>query len=538
MTWIGDLLNVNNPRTTRMHEAQSQHRDCFRASWYDEPPVATDEKSALLLRSLPLPTLSSSSQSSRQSLVTSCRSFQPTLASELSHFKITMLAAASAFTLLALAAVSEAGFERVHSHASRATKLPDYIAQNLGPYSPYYAAGTYPAPPVGCSIDQVNILQRHGARFPTANAGKKIKASIAKLKTATSFDSSLTFVPSYTFTLGADNLNPLGAQESYEAGQLAGQRYASLAADSSLIPFLRADSSQRVVDSASNWTAGFVTNAGVVKPSSALIINDASGSNDTLDDNNCDNAPGPDAFENAWLAVFMPNITARINAAAPGANISDSDTLNLMQLCGFDTEYLQVLSPWCGLFKQSEWSSFEYYFDLDKWYGTGYGNALGAIQGVGYVNELLSRVTGDLKYATNDQTQVNHTLDSNAATFPLDRKLYADFSHDNQITAILAAMGLKNGPQLTTTTVLSTRSWVTSQIVPFSGRLVTERMKCADNKEYVRFLINDQLQPADFCGGGNSGGSRICLVSDFVASQKYSTNNGNGDYLKCGYTPL
>ncbi|KAL8277009.1 hypothetical protein RQP46_010543 [Phenoliferia psychrophenolica] len=418
-------------------------------------------------------------------------------------------------------------------HPSRATQFPDYIARNLGPYSPYAAAGAYPALPNNCTIVQANILQRHGARFPTSGAGARILASVKKLQTATSFGSSLSFVPEYTYDLGSDDLNALGAEESSAAGHLAASRYASLAMDPCVVPFVRTDSSQRVVDSAGNWTAGFITNTSVVAPSAALILDGTTGSNDTLENNNCPNSASSSAIETKWLNHFAPNITARINADAPGANVSNADTLNFMQLCGFDTEYAQDLSPWCGIFQPAEWSAFEYYYDLDKWAGNGYGNALGPSQGVGYVNELLSRVTGDISHAKNDQTQVNHTLDSSDATFPLGRTLYADFSHDNQITSILAAMGLKkNGSALTASGPPQNQTWVTSQIVPFAGHLVTEVLQCGE-QAFVRFLINDQLQPAEFCGDG----SGLCLVDDFVASQSYATNNGNGDYLKCGYVP-
>lgn len=82
-----------------------------------------------------------------------------------------------------------------------------------------------------------------------------------------------------------------------------------------------------------------------------------------------------------------------------------------MELCGFDSEYYGTVSPWCGLFDSQEWKNLEYYFDLDKYYGNGYGNPLGPVQGVGYVNELLSRLTGNITYANMDMTQVNHTLD-------------------------------------------------------------------------------------------------------------------------------
>jgi hypothetical protein len=68
-----------------------------------------------------------------------------------------------------------------------------------------------------------------------------------------------------------------------------------------------------------------------------------------------------------------------------------------------------------------------------------YGAPLGRVQGVGYVNELLARLT---QAPVNDSTQTNTTLTANPATFPLDRTLYADFSHDNEMAAIYAAMGL------------------------------------------------------------------------------------------------
>jgi hypothetical protein len=43
----------------------------------------------------------------------------------------------------------------------------------------------------------------------------------------------------------------------------------------------------------------------------------------------------------------------------------------------------------------------------------------------------------------NDTTQTNHTLDSNPVTFPLENMtMWADFTHDNEQNAVLAAMGV------------------------------------------------------------------------------------------------
>lgn len=153
------------------------------------------------------------------------------------------------------------------------------------------------------------------------------------------------------------------------------------------------------------------------------------------------------------------------------------------------------------------------------------------MQGVGYVNELIARLTNT---PVQDETQTNKTLTSNPATFPLGRSIYADFSHDNQIIAIYAAMGLLNEHHevLSTTQINRQTEWDTSDVVPFSSEMIVERLSCARGKaeEYVRVLINDAVQPLSFCGGDKDG---LCKLSKFVESQSYARNNGEGDFEKC-----
>jgi hypothetical protein len=165
------------------------------------------------------------------------------------------------------------------------------------------------------------------------------------------------------------------------------------------------------------------------------------------------------------------------------------------------------------------------------------GQPLGRVQGVGYVNELLARLTGT---PVVDHTQTNTTLDADPATFPLDRALYADFSHDNQIAAIFAALGLFDAPPLNTTAAprlpQPAEAYVTSRLVPFSGRLVTERLACAgvpgrQRGDYVRMFVNDAPQPLDFCDGTHG----LCELKHFVASQNYSRSGADADWAQCGY---
>ncbi|KIM38767.1 hypothetical protein M413DRAFT_241634 [Hebeloma cylindrosporum] len=413
--------------------------------------------------------------------------------------------------------------------------LPE-IQRFWGSYTPYFSAQPYTPPPSNCRISQVNIIQRHGARFPTSGATTRIKVAIKKLQSATHYtDLPLAFLVNYTYSLGKDNLVPFGALQSTEAGEITFKRYQQLISQDNL-PFVRSSSGQRVVDSATNWTAGFSFASGhVYNPTLSVILSE--DLNDTLDDAMCPNAGSSDLQTDAWNAIYGAPIAERLNAQAPGANLVAADISNLIPLCAFESIAQNATSPFCALFTPAEFAQFEYFADLDKYYGTGYGQALGPVQGVGYINELLARLTGK---PVSDNTQTNRTLDASPVTFPLDRTLYADFSHDNQMVAIYAALGLFNqSTPLDPTMPDPKRTWITSRLTPFSGRMVTERLSCrkkgsgghlVKSGEYVRILVNDALQPLTFCAADKHG---LCTLSNFVRSQGYAINNGEGDFEKC-----
>lgn len=176
-----------------------------------------------------------------------------------------------------------------------------------------------------------------------------------------------------------------------------------------------------------------------------------------------------------------------------------------------------------------------------------YGQELGPVNGVGYINELLARLTGR---PVQDHTQTNHTLTSSPITFPLDRSIYADFSHDNLMIAVYSAMGLfKQAGHLDPSKPDPKRTWISSKLVPFSGRLVVERMQCSGQprrhriasraeidsqvvrkETFIRVLVNDAVQPLNFCGGDQQG---LCTLGAFVDSQSYARHDGEGDFEKC-----
>jgi len=233
--------------------------------------------------------------------------------------------------------------------------------------------------------------------------------------------------------------------------------------------------------------------------------------------------------------VFLTPIQTRVNAGLPGANLTLTETLYLMDLCPFNTVQGVTgaeLSPFCTLFTKSEWKQYNYYRSLDKWYAQGPGNYLGASQGVGYANELLARMTNDSSYVDRDMTSVNHTLDSSNGTFPLGYNVYADFSHDNPMVSIFTALGLFNATwaagQLSNTTletITETQGYSAAHSVPFAGRAYFEKMVCRANgtDELVRVVMNDRVVPLVGCGADAKG---ICTFANWLKSLTFVAANG------------
>ena len=67
------------------------------------------------------------------------------------------------------------------------------------------------------------------------------------------------------------------------------------------------------------------------------------------------------------------------------------------------------------------------------WYGAGPGSPLSAALGIGWVQELVSRLTQTR--ITDFDTSVNKTVVSSETLFPLNQPIYVDASHDTVMSA-------------------------------------------------------------------------------------------------------
>ncbi|PHH77876.1 hypothetical protein CDD83_4072 [Cordyceps sp. RAO-2017] len=315
------------------------------------------------------------------------------------------------------------------------------------------------------------------------------------------------------------------------------RRYEALARGTD--PFTRASGSDRVVMSAQNFTQGFYAAQGKNVSghiADILVVPESDSFNNSLDHGSCPAfEDGLDASigrrkQKVWMEIWAAPIRRRLNANLPGANLSLEDSVWMMDLCPFSTVAAPnaTLSDFCQLFSPDEWRDYDYMQSLGKWYGYGSGNSMGATQGVGYVNELVARLTGR---AVHDNTTTNSTLDSSPETFPLDRILYADFSHDNSMMSIFAALGLynetRNLPVKQRLSPHNTCGYSAAWTVPFAGRMYVEKMRCgSEEEELVRILVNGRVVPLQGCGADRLG---RCKLGAFVDSLSFARTGGRWD---------
>ncbi|GBE77853.1 hypothetical protein SCP_0107350 [Sparassis crispa] len=126
----------------------------------------------------------------------------------------------------------------------------------------------------------------------------------------------------------------------------------------------------RVMATAGNWTVGFsAASHQRYNPNINVVISESR--NSTLQ-NDCPNAGEGSAEMGEWLSIFGPLIAARLNKAAPGADLNEVDIFNVMAMCPFETVETENTSPlFCRLFTDDDFRAFEYDGDVEKYYKTG-----------------------------------------------------------------------------------------------------------------------------------------------------------------------
>lgn len=423
--------------------------------------------------------------------------------------------------------------------------LPEDIFHKLGQYSPRYTVEGLPDElPKGCTVTLVNSLERHGVRYMTPNALRSAQATVEKVQTALANTSAsrlpqeMRFLKSVDISAESADLAPMGALQAYYSGKYTRQRYSELASTADAFIRTSGDSTaDRVIVTSQYWSMGYhgeafpdglLTDGSSVRAAGAkakvqpnVIISERNGQNNTLNVATCpaDTEYGSVAGEALATATYgnstlVPTIGTRLSRAfrQAGASLSFSSTdlANLFSLCAFATlagspvssgHPNVTLSPFCTLFTPEEFELYEYYLDVGKYYGSGYGDPYHEALGASYLRELLARLTGSAVDLTPPTGALNTTLDAPGAssTFPIPplsdvarplrgARIFHDASHDNTISPIIASFGLFRthhlplGRHAERSEPARKRRWHFSRIAPLQGKIVWEKVSCPVTK--------------------------------------------------------
>lgn len=514
---------------------------------------------------------------------------------------------ATSFAALATAAATS---KRQSTNNTLLTDI-NVISQYWGQISPYsdnpanYFSVNDVGLPDGCQVEQVHTLQRHANRFPTGyfDDGINDEAFATKLRNFTQanpsqvFTGPLTFLNTYHYIMGSSYLTGLGANAEFASGVQFWNRYGrtlynavpgQLAYNASYTngsarakPVLRTTGQSRIYNSALNWALGFFGPSFEKVPNPMLtdytngslydivIIPEGGTENNTLasydscfnDDLNPTGELGDLDLE-LYLPKYLAAATARMQRYAPaGFTFTLNDTYAMQSICAYESGYIGM-SDFCTLFTQDEWDGFENTLDVEYFYDYSFGNPTGRAQGLGYLQELIARLTN--QYITSSNSSVNSTITNNAAQFPLGRPFYADFSHDDILISVMTAMSLdyfREAPSFNQYPPNPARHFRLSKMTPFGARLITEVIGCNSanpaavhsqrtqyypsqygynattaTHKFIRMRLNSGILPlytirGGLCAGRSDG---MCSMSNFLQSQANAETLANYNYACFG----
>jgi acid phosphatase len=87
-----------------------------------------------------------------------------------------------------------------------------------------------------------------------------------------------------------------------------------------------------------------------------------------------------------YRATYMGPIRERLLKQNPGLqSVTDDELYAMQEMCGFEIT-VRGSSPWCDVFTQGEFVSFEYARDLVHYYRAGPGTPWGAVMGWLWLN--------------------------------------------------------------------------------------------------------------------------------------------------------
>ncbi|TYZ62997.1 hypothetical protein PybrP1_009803 [[Pythium] brassicae (nom. inval.)] len=394
------------------------------------------------------------------------------------------------------------------------------------PANPFYPLEQTKLPDA-CKVDQVHIVSRHTTRYPSKGSYNGVARIATKIKDALAGNAT-TLSPEFEFlrtwdlskmitnpTAQVENITALGLTEAFEHGAQVRSKYAHLYHKDMTV---WSGSVERVQLTAKSFMNGLFGQAAADNHYVHLVTSNSSdksiAGNTLTPIDTCTKFPKgiADPYQAKFVATWVPQVIARLEARWPGFGFIQDDVLGMMDLCMYEMNLSgKDQRHFCMLFTDDEWVNYGYNKDLGYFHDSSWGNPLARTTGLPYV-KAVGKLLAQPKTASC-------------------QNIYVAFSHDTQLMAFMTAYGLNKDAAMAGEAVDRDRRLRSSRMVPMGARLVTERLNCGTQGSFVRALVNDAVVPFEDC---KDGPGLSCSIEKHLVRLK-NIEAEAGDFMtKCG----
>ena len=365
---------------------------------------------------------------------------------------------------------------------------------SLGSKSPYKNACPECSPLQECTLVQVQLLNRHGARYWSASKHAHFFDLVDYIVANTEPGHRLENFSIPYPKEGASLLAPIGVSNMHKAGKRFRAKYegSGLFGDISKITIYSSET-ERVIDSASSFLNGSFEDTSSLDVKVAEKQTDA----DLNPIHSCQKYKDMDFNLQSqeqvkqWTSTFVDEVSERYSREL-GILISNEQAILIMELCASLVSLLNFnrTEGLCYLLEDRDFENYEMRDDLEKYHL------------LGYAQEFNSKLACSLVTSMFNDAQ-NTSLN-----------LALRFGHAETLLPLFVALGLYYDENLTAKTpsdILKSRSFKTGNFLTFASNVVLESYDCSTAGKRIRILVNEM--PVDIPGCDSSGG--ICSWERF-----------------------
>ncbi|EMG48373.1 Acid phosphatase, putative [Candida maltosa Xu316] len=372
-----------------------------------------------------------------------------------------------------------------------------------GPYIQNSGWGISTDVPNQCFVEQIQMISRHGERYPSKGDGKFFDTVMQVFKSyGKEFKGDLAFLNNYEYFVTDNDYYEKETSPKNSKGPYAGttnmlrhgayfrNRYGHLFnQNEKLVVF--SSNSGRCFQSGEYFARGFLGDDYSDDSVQYVVVDEdpKMGGNSLTPRYACKtlNESLHDDLVNQYNKTYLQYILNRWQADNPGLELTTSHVQGLFLWTAFEIN-VKGSSPFANLFTNDEYIRNGYRNDVVNYYGTGPGNNVTKIAGSPMVEAFLKIL--------QDET-----------------KIWLSFTHDTDIEMYLTSMGLiVPSEDLPVDRIPFPNPYNSAELFPQGARIYTEKLSCGDSS-YVRFIVNDSVYPFPGC---SSGPGFSCELTEFI----------------------